>query len=100
LNLPGTTLNGLVGSGNNTLVMGSAGGPGGLPANNSLNALNWAAADINSTGTESVSILDAVVGSMNIQENSGNNDAIQLWGVQTNGSINLVQHNGSVDSIS
>jgi hypothetical protein len=95
LNLPGATLNVLVGNGNNTLIMGSAGASGGLPAfNNALNGFNWGATDVNSTGTESVSVLDTVVGSVNVQENSGAKDSIQLWGVQSTGSINLAQNNG------
>src|SRR5262249_1983969 len=37
---------------------------------------------------------------VNIQQNNGNNDSIQLWGVQSTGTVNLVQGNGSGDGIS
>src|SRR5947209_8504631 len=58
INLPGTTLNVTEGSGNDTFTMGTAGGTGS-EVNNVLNAVNWKAANVNSTGTETVDILDA-----------------------------------------
>jgi hypothetical protein len=101
LNLPGTTLNVTVGSGNDTFTMGTAGGAGNVPAvNNVLNGLNWKAANINSTGSQTVDILDATVASINIQENSGPGDRIRLWGVTANGQVSLSQNNGSSDTIS
>jgi hypothetical protein len=106
INLPGTTLNVTVGSGNDTLIMGTAGTPGGLgtggvsEVNNVLNAVNFKAANINSTGNEEVDILDAMVASVNIQENSGGGDKIRLWGVTANGQVNLAQNNGASDIIS
>jgi hypothetical protein len=106
INLPATTLNVTVGSGNDTLIMGTAGTPGGLgtggvsEVNNVLNAVNFKAANINSTGNEEVDILDAMVASVNVQENSGGGDKIRLWGVRANGQVNLAQNNGSSDIIS
>jgi hypothetical protein len=101
LNLPGTTLNVTEGSGNDTFSMGTAGGPGLIPEiNNVLNAVNWQAANTNSTGTETVDILDAMVASINVQENSGPSNRIRLWGVTANGQVNLNQNNGASDVIS
>jgi hypothetical protein len=100
INLPGTTLNVTVGSGNDTLIMGTAGGAFTSEVNNVLNAVNFKAANVNSTGNEEVDILDAMVASVNIQENSGGGDKIRLWGVTANGQVNLAQNNGSSDIIS
>jgi hypothetical protein len=99
INLPGTTLNVTEGSGNDTFTMGSfLGSPSEV--NNVLNAVNYRAANINSTGTETVDILDAMVASVNVQENSGPGDRIRLWGVTANGQVNLAQNNGASDTIS
>jgi hypothetical protein len=67
---------------------------------NTLNAVNFKAANINSTGNEEVDILDAMVASVNVQENSGGGDKIRLWGVTANGQVNLAQNNGASDIIS
>jgi hypothetical protein len=81
--------------------MGTAGGPGATPeVNNVLNALNWKASNVKSTGSETVDLLDGMVANINVQENSGANDRIRLWGVTANGQVNLSQSNGSSDSIS
>jgi hypothetical protein len=100
LNLPGTTLNVTEGSGNDTFTMGTAGSTAISAVNNVLNAVNWKAANFNSTGTESVSLLNAVVATVNVQENSGGGDTIRLWGVTANGQVTLNQGNGSSDTIS
>jgi hypothetical protein len=100
INLPGTTLNVTVGSGNDTLIMGTSGGAFASEVNNVLNAVNFKAANVNSTGNEEVDILDAMVASVNIQENSGGGDKIRLWGVTANGQVNLAQNNGASDIIS
>jgi hypothetical protein len=99
INLPGTTLNVTVGSGNDTLIMGTAGGTAS-EVHNVLNAFNFKAANINSTGNEEVDILDAMVASVNVQENSGGGYKIRLWGVTANGQVNLAQNNGASDIIS
>src|SRR5207244_7696579 len=65
-----------------------------------LNAVNFKSANINSTGSETVDILDAMVASINVQENSGGGDRIRLWGVTANGQVNLAQNNGASDTIS
>jgi hypothetical protein len=100
INLPGTTLNVTVGSGNDTLIMGTAGSATVSEVCNTLNAINFKAANINSTGNEEVDILDAMVASVNVQENSGGGDKIRLWGVTANGQVNLAQNNGASDIIS
>jgi hypothetical protein len=100
INLPSTNLNVTVGSGNNTLIMGSAGSATVPAVHNTLNAVTWKAANLGSTGTESVSILNASVGSVSVQQNSGPGDAIQLWGVTATGSTTLTQNNGAGDAIS
>jgi hypothetical protein len=106
INLPATTLNVTVGSGNDTLIMGTAGTPGSFvqggvsEVNNVLNAVNFKSANVNSTGNEEVDILDAMVASVNVQENSGGGDKIRLWGVTANGQVNLAQNNGASDIIS
>ena len=98
--LPGTTLNVMVGSGNDTLIMGTSGSGTVSEVCNTLNAVNFKAANINSTGNEEVDILDAMVASVNVQENSGGGDKIRLWGVTANGQVNLAQNNGASDIIS
>jgi hypothetical protein len=100
INLPGTRLNVTVGSGNDTLIMGTAGGDFTSEVNNVLNAVNFKTANVNSTGNEEVDILDAMVASVNVQENSGGGDKIRLWGVTANGQVNLAQNNGASDIIS
>jgi hypothetical protein len=100
INLPGTTLNVTVGSGNDTLIMGTAGSATVSEVNNVLNAVNFKAANVNSTGNEEVDILDAMVASVNVQESSGGGDIIRLWGVTANGQVNLAQNNGASDVIS
>jgi hypothetical protein len=100
INLPSTNLNVTVGGGNDTLVMGTAGSALAPAVHNTLGGVTWTAANLSSTGTESVSILNAAVGSISIQENGGPGDAIQLWGVTAAGSTTLAQSNGAGDTIS
>jgi hypothetical protein len=100
INLPGTTLNVTEGSGNDTFTMGTAGSTTVSEVNNVLNAVNYKAANVNSTGMETVDILDAMVASINIQQNSGDADRIRLWVVNANGQVNLSQNSGASDTIS
>src|SRR5262249_25460014 len=95
VNLPGASLSVTAGKGNQTFTMGSAGSASAAAVNNVLSAVTWQVANVNSTASESVSILNAVVGSITVQENSGPNDLIQLWGVTANGSSTLTQNNGA-----
>jgi hypothetical protein len=100
VNLPGTSLNVTVGGGNDTFTMGTAGSATAAAVNNILGGVTWKAANPNGTGTESVSILNTTVGSINVQESSGPGDAIQLWGVTATGSVTLTQNHGAGDTIS
>jgi hypothetical protein len=100
VNLPGATLNVLEGSGQDTFTMGTAGSPTASEVNNTLNAVNWVAVNLQGTGTESFSILDATVASFTVVQNDGPANSIQLWGVTANGQVTLVQGNGNGDTIS
>jgi hypothetical protein len=100
VNLPGATLNVTLGSGNDTINVGTTGSPAAAAVNNVLGAVNVRAANPNGTGTESVSIVNATVGSASVQESSGAGDSINLWGVTASGSVTLTQNNGAGDTIS